>query len=123
MIIIAGGLIQRTYSQWLVSIPALLLGGGVLGVGLFPGNNATFHPIFALLAFTMGGLAAISSYRVVTPPFKFLVPVLGVTALVFLFAANAFIPFLGRGGTERWIAYPVVLWMTSFGGYLLASEE
>jgi hypothetical protein len=26
--------------------------------------------------------------------------------------------FLGIGGVERWIVYPVVLWITAFGGYL-----
>ena len=27
---------------------------------------------------------------------------------------------LGDGGVERWIAYPTVLWMLAFGGYLMA---
>jgi hypothetical protein len=27
---------------------------------------------------------------------------------------------LGEGGIERWIAYPTVLWLVAFGGYLLA---
>jgi hypothetical protein len=27
---------------------------------------------------------------------------------------------LGLGGIERFVAYPVVLWLLAFGGYLLA---
>lgn len=27
---------------------------------------------------------------------------------------------LGVGGVERWVAYPVVIWVTGFGGYLAA---
>jgi hypothetical protein len=29
---------------------------------------------------------------------------------------------LGEGGIERWIAYPAVLWLTVFGGRLMASR-
>jgi hypothetical protein len=27
---------------------------------------------------------------------------------------------IGHGGTERMIAYPALLWMMAFGGYLMA---
>jgi hypothetical protein len=27
---------------------------------------------------------------------------------------------LGIGGVERWVAYPIVIWVTGFGGYLSA---
>jgi hypothetical protein len=27
---------------------------------------------------------------------------------------------LGEGGLERWIVYPVVLWLVAFGRYLMA---
>lgn len=30
---------------------------------------------------------------------------------------------LGSGGVERWIAYPTVLWLVAFGGYLLAARS
>ena len=40
------------------------------------------------------------------------------------FAAAIFISktipaFIGDGGTERWVAYPILLWLTGFGGYLM----
>jgi len=30
---------------------------------------------------------------------------------------------IGHGGSERMIAYPVMLWILAFGGYLLGSAE
>ncbi|MFE1743741.1 hypothetical protein [Coleofasciculus sp. H7-2] len=39
--------------------------------------------------------------------------------LEFFFFPSYFIPTLGRGGTERWIAHPLASWLTGFGGYLL----
>lgn len=31
--------------------------------------------------------------------------------------------FLGLGGIERWVVYPILLWMTGFGGYLLGASK
>ena len=28
---------------------------------------------------------------------------------------------LGEGGLERWIVYPIVLWLVAFGSYLMAA--
>jgi hypothetical protein len=30
---------------------------------------------------------------------------------------------LGIGGLERWVAYPIVIWVIAFGGYLSAWPE
>ena len=30
---------------------------------------------------------------------------------------------LGEGGLERWIVYPIVLWLVAFGSYLLAAAN
>jgi hypothetical protein len=30
---------------------------------------------------------------------------------------------LGEGGIERWIVYPIVLWLVAFGSYLLALDR
>jgi fumarate reductase subunit D len=29
----------------------------------------------------------------------------------------------GRGGVERFVAYPVLLWIIGFGGYLMGASE
>lgn len=116
-----------------VTIPTALLGLGVLGVGIFPGNTG-LHPIFALLAFVSGGVAAILSYKASDSPLRYIVVALGATALLMLtlgilgapqpdgmslFGDAGPIAALGSGGMERWVAYPVVLWLSAFGGYLM----
>jgi hypothetical protein len=30
---------------------------------------------------------------------------------------------LGIGGLERWIVYPIVIWLIAFGAYLLGTAE
>ncbi len=102
-----------------------LLGLGALGVGIFPGNVNPQHPLFALTTFISGGLSAIYSYRLISSPFKYLSLVFGITGLFFLFTASIFIPIMGGGGVERWVAYPIVLWLSGFGAYLmgLSSKE
>lgn len=99
-----------------------LFGLGVLGVGVFPGNT-TPHPVFALLAFMAGGSVAIVSARTVPRPLRYLLAAFGTVALAAL-AAGLFlldwspVAALGEGGIERWVAYPVVLWMVAYGGHV-----
>ncbi len=101
-----------------------LFGLGILGVGIFPGNVEPWHLLFALLTFVSGGFAALLSFRVVKTPFKYLSLVFGTIALVFLSSAIFLgdtnpLNFLELGGIERWVVYPVLLWVTGFGGYLM----
>ncbi len=119
LILAASFLLFRTGTKWYLVLFPALLGIGILGVGVFPGNNAFFHPLFALLTFISGGLAAIVSSRMTRAPFSYLLALLGIVSLVFLFFSSVFIPVLGDGGTERFVAYPLVLWMVGFGWYLV----
>jgi hypothetical protein len=88
-----------------------------------------WHPIFALLAFVAGGVAAVMAYEVATPPFRYVSAALGVITLVsivlgfFFLETLGFVASMGEGGIERWIAYPVVLWLTMFGGYLMGHSR
>lgn len=118
---------QKAYKKPLASIPLGLLGLGASGVGIFPGNVEIWHLVFALLTFFSGGIAAISSSKIVIPPFSYLGIIFGAITLFSLFSAiffgNLFIPILGVGGVERWIAYPIILWLIGFGGYLLGTRS
>jgi hypothetical membrane protein len=122
MIIIAAVLVRRGLGRGAAAIPTALLGIGVLGVGVFPGNTGP-HPLFAMVAFVSGGCAAIGSFRVVASPLRYLCLGYGVVALTAL-AAGLFllewspVAALGEGGVERWIAYPVVLWLVSYGAQM-----
>lgn len=124
LLLVATGLLHRALDRRVVSIPLALFGVGVLGVGVFPGNRVPWHGIFALLTFVSGGLAAVLSSRVVTRPFRYLCLAFGSVSLValasaiFLGAANPLL-VLGPGGLERWVVYPLLLWLTGFGGYLM----
>ena len=82
------------------------------------------HALFALLAFFAGAAAAIVSITIVRGPFGYFGVLLGVVSLVTLilyYALGDSSPMagLGLGGVERWVAYPVVLWIAGPGGHLL----
>lgn len=127
MLIVAAFFFHRGFRHGVVTASILLLGAGMVGVGVFPGNNAAVHPLFALLTFVTAGASAMLSARVSTAPFRYLAFALGLVTLTFLllaiFASTVVFPILGDGGTERWVAYPAILWIIGFGGYLLASPE
>ncbi|MFO7668428.1 MAG: DUF998 domain-containing protein [Bacteroidales bacterium] len=123
MVIVGTFFVHAAFKKFLSSIPLGLCGIGLLGVGVFPGNIAPWHGIFAMVLFISGGTAAITSYRIVRPPLRYVFIGLGMISLVFLFTYKAFIPALGVGGAERWVFYPIVFWLTGLGGYLLGSKE
>jgi hypothetical membrane protein len=120
--------IHRAFSRKAVTFTLGFFGVGVLGVGIFNGSYGTIHGIFALLAFFMGGLAAIASSRVQRAPFSYFSVALGLIALLDLVLyyilgnASPFAAF-GLGGLERWIAYPILLWVIGFGGYLMGHSR
>lgn len=109
----------RSYNDRIATILVGLLGLGALGVGIFPGNINPQHPLSAMTTFIAGGLSAIYSFRLINSPLKYLAIIFGIVGLFFLFTANMFIPVMGGGGVERWVAYPIVLWILGFGGYLM----
>jgi hypothetical membrane protein len=105
------------------SLPLLLFGIGLAGVGFFPGNVAPFHGIFSMLLFLAGGSSAVLSFKVVTTPFNYIGVLFGLIGLttwfLAVFSASFPISSIGDGGTERWVAYPIMLWIMGFGGYLM----
>ena len=118
--------VHSEFRKMYFTIPFTLLGLGVLGVGVFNGSWGGIHAVFALMTFTAGGVAALVSYRILTPPMKYVSAVLGLISLATLtvyFATGDTGPLesLGPGGIERWIAYPIVFWALGFGAYLLGS--
>ena len=95
---------------------------------MFPGTVTPWHSPFALLTFLGGGIAVVLSPLVVIRPFSYRCVLLGgisllVLASVFFYGLVLREPtplaFLGSGGVERWVAYPLLLWVLAFGGYLL----
>lgn len=128
LIIASAFCIQRAFGDRIVTAFLGLFGVGVLGVGIFNGSYGDIHGIFALLTFVTGGVAAIVSYRIERAPMSYFSVALGGIALLDLFLyyfMGGASPFavMGLGGLERWIAYPILLWVTGFGGYLMGSSQ
>lgn len=98
---------------------------GALGVGLFPEYTGSAHLFFALLTFLFGSLAVIFSYRLgLNIPMIIVSMVTGLMSLLIILlfivsgVTNPFIAYLGVGGAERFIAYPVLFYLIALGGYL-----
>jgi len=126
LIIASSILLSRAKTRRLVTIPMFLLGVSVLGVGLFPGNKMPVHALFSMATFIVGGLTAILSFKATSAPFRYSAVFLGTITLTFLvlaifFNENTF-AVLGSGGTERWVAYPVIIWLMGLGGYFMGKE-
>jgi hypothetical membrane protein len=128
LVLVASGLVHRAFERRSVTIPIAVLGAAALGVGIFPGNTGAPHAICAIAAFLSGGIAAITASQVATGLFRYLSILFGAIALgtlgsyVLLGDASP-MATLGTGGLERWIVYPVVLWVTGFGGYLAGRAD
>jgi hypothetical membrane protein len=130
-------LFRRTQSRGLM-ILNLLPGVGFLVAGLSPENvNLTIHSA-GTVAFPLGAIAAIVSYRTIRSSFRYISVILGAVSLL-----STFIIFfgwrvvcgtcgyqqgmndllLGLGGWESMIIYPLLIWLVGFGSYLLATAE
>jgi hypothetical membrane protein len=130
---VAGTLVLvSTYLLWpsvarrRISIGLLVFGASLAGLAVFPGNVPTWHPWIALACFMAGSITAIMSRKVLDPPVTYFAVALGVTALVATLAGlEAFEgvgpqEWIGLGGVERWIAYPVLMWLVMFGTALMS---
>jgi hypothetical membrane protein len=129
LVLISAFLIYRARGDRLFSALFAIFGAAAMGVGVFPGDTGLIHGLVALITFVTASLSAIAAYRLETRPFAYISVVIGIFSLiVLLFAllAGESSPFwlvFGRGGEERLVAYPVVLWIIGFGGYLMGTSS
>jgi hypothetical membrane protein len=132
MVIISAYLLYRVVDRRGFPLVLAVFGFGAFGVGVFPGNVTPWHGIFALLTFFSGGIAVILSSRIVSRPFSLLCGLFGGISLLVLVSVFFYglvirgphpLEFLGGGGIERWVVYPLILWLSAFGGYLLAAAR
>lgn len=127
MILFGAYLIYKSFRKKIFTLAMIFLGLGTFGVGLFPAFHAIIHPIIALIAFLGGGTAAMLSSRITQNPFSTCAIIFGVLSLLFLFSGlflpREIVPILGAGGTERWVAYPIIVWLIGFGGYLMNEKK
>jgi len=124
VLVIAGSYFLNRSGYGKFSVLTGFSGVAAICVGLFPENTGVVHLLASLVLFLFGGLSAIASYRHSTPPMSYLALILGVVTLValILYSTGAYLG-IGLGGMERMIAYPALIWVTTFGGYLMNEQE
>jgi hypothetical membrane protein len=128
--LLGGYFFYRSHGRrWILGVFAVT-GVGAVGAGLFPLHVGDLHGLFALVAFLFVNLQALASATRLSGPMRALSVLAGVVGLVFVGLmivgdggnVAAFGP-IGHGGTERMIAYPPLLWLAAFGGYLLGTVD
>jgi hypothetical membrane protein len=125
VLLLAGAFaLWRLYRHRVLTVMSALFGAGAFPVGVFPGNT-TPHPYVAMIAFVFSALTAITVFWVTTGPFRFMSVGVGLLSLVALVAGELgdnsfFVQSIGIGGVERWVVFPIILWLAFFGGYHLA---
>lgn len=125
---VGGYLLYRSYGHvWLLGM-YLIAAVGAAGAGVFPLSTGGLHSIFALLAFVFFNLESLGTAVVVGGLMRILSLLAGIVGLVYVVVmligdgGNAAVfGAIGHGGSERMIAYPVMLWLLAFGGYLMGS--
>ncbi len=132
IVVLSAYLLYRATNRRGFPLALAVFGVSAFGVGVFPGNVTPWHGLFALLTFFSGGIAVVLSARVVSRPFSFLCGLFGGTSLLVLSSVFVYglvvggpspLEPLGSGGIERWVVYPLVVWLPAFGGYLLADAD
>ena len=125
LVLVAAYFVYRSGGRRAFAASLAVFGVAVFGVGVFPGNVTPWHGLFALLTFFSGGVTALLSARVAERPFSYLCALLGGVSLATLLSVFFYglvltrphpLSFLGSGGIERWVAYPLLLWVVAFGG-------
>ncbi len=126
--VISGGFILRKQKgmSWLGLI-TMMMGVGTLGVGIFPAFHSIMHPVSAGVAFFVGAFAAVFSSRFMKSPLSYVSVGLGSVSLGFLIVGilspSIIVPIFGVGGTERLVAYPTIIWLIAYGGYLMGYSK
>ncbi|HEX6868863.1 MAG TPA: DUF998 domain-containing protein [Candidatus Limnocylindrales bacterium] len=128
LVAVAAWFVQGGFGRLAVTVPVLVVGVAAFGVGLFPGDTGTPHALFAMATFVSGGIGALTTGLVARGPFRSLTVVLGLiglgTLILYLLLGDASpMAALGIGGLERWIVYPIVIWLIAFGAYQLGVAE
>jgi hypothetical membrane protein len=128
LVLVGDWFLARSVDRRRLVVTMAVFGVGLIGIGIFPGNVEGWHPLFAMACFLGGSIAAIMSRKVIDGPFRYFAVALGVTALLAtIFGLEPLENWgpqdaLGRGGIERWIAYPVLLWLVGFGAHLMSAH-
>jgi hypothetical membrane protein len=131
LFVIAGAyFLQRGFKNRLFTSLLVIYGAGNIGAGVVAMNiSLSVHTLFALVAMVPVAIAAIMSYRFMKSPLSYASVILGAVALLAIILLmlgqgnSDFYLGLGKGGIERFITYPVSLWLLGFGAYLVGDSN
>ena len=126
MFVIAGAyFIQRGFKNRLFTSLLVMAGVGGVGIGVVAENIfLPVHSVFALVAMVFGAASAIISYKFEKSPLSYVSVFLGALILLAtVLSGSGFYLGLGLGGMERFIIYPLLLWMLGFGAYLIGDSS
>jgi hypothetical membrane protein len=123
--------IQRVFNNKLFTSLLVMIAIGGVGVGFVAENVfLPIHSLFAVVAMLFGVASAFMSYRFEKSPFSYISVILGTVMLVsfILFSLGAYVNSdfylgLGLGGMERFVIYPLLLWLLGFGAYLMNNSS
>jgi len=128
--LVVGVLLYRAWRRPSV-LAAFVAGGlGAVGAGAFALDHGGIHSLFALGAFLGFNIEALACARCLSGPMRWISLLAGIVGLGYVVlmvvgdAGNAWVfGAIGHGGSERMIAYPAMLWLLAFSGYLLAARR
>ena len=124
MLVIGGAyFIHRGFKNRLFTSLLVIWGVAEFGVGIVAENiSLPVHVVFALVAMVFGGASAIMSYKFVKSPLSYISVILGAVTLsaLVLFISGV---YLGLGGMQRFIIYPISLWSLGFGAHLIGDSS
>ncbi len=126
LLLIAGGALlwSKDRVSRVLSAFIALSGIGAAGVGFFPeGSPYHLHTAFSLIVFLFASLASYPAtfYKRGGSPAWPVLGTLGLVALVLF--ASGISGGLGKGGMERMIAYPNLIWAIGFSASLMTCRS
>ena len=120
---------QKAFNDKLFWFLMTMTGIGAAGIGIFNENFGNAHVIAVRWFWVFAVPTAILSFRFQKKPLSYISVVLGLVTLtaVILFLSAVYVsPSLylgiGRGGMQRIIQYPVLLWALGFGAHLIGDS-
>ncbi|MCA9241806.1 MAG: DUF998 domain-containing protein [Planctomycetales bacterium] len=131
LLMIAGGFLVFRTQRSIISLGISLIAGiGASGAGLFPLDRGDLHGLFALAAFLFFNLQTASDAiwsRGLIRGVGLALAVLGIAYLIVMVIGDSGKPAvfgaIGHGGTERLIVYPPMIWLMTYGGYLMGQPR
>ena len=121
---------QQTFNNKLFWLLMTLTGIGAVGIGIFNETLGLVHVVVVRMFWAFAIPSAAMSFMFQKKPFAYISVILGVLTLaaVILFLSSVYVgpsPLLGitRGGMQRMIQYPILLWLLGFGAHLAAASS